>query len=140
MKLFKTKKNIKRRKCKLKILLFTFFFFFSYVFAFFYSKEYKTTKKLLYEDINYINLNLYKFLNYKMEEKINKPVNLLNSNIRVIDNNKGIRKIKNESATDIVKLNKKEETYNPIVYVYNTHQSEKYIDYSISDASLELAN
>ena len=137
MKMFKSKKVVKRKsRSKLKVILFTFFFFFSYVFAFFHSKEYKYDKNILYKKRNYIEFNLYELLSNKIEEKINKPVNLLNNNVRVTTNNvKQVGKVKN---SNIVKVNSEEKIYNPMIYVYNTHQSEKYIDYSVSDAALEL--
>lgn len=140
MKMFKAKKVIKRkRNGKLKVLLFTFFFFFSYIFVFFYSKEYKYNENILYKDINYIEFNLYNLLSEKIEEKINKPVNLLNNNIRVTTNDiKKVSKVENKNK--VIKLSNEEKIYNPIIYVYNTHSSEKYIDYSVYDASLELAS
>ena len=143
MKMFKAKRIAKRkRKGKLKVLLFTFFFFFSYVFMFFYSKEYKYEKSILYKDINYIDFNFFNTISDKIDEKINKPVNLLNNNIRVFNNDiKKENKVKKVSIVNSAEeLSKQEDIYNPIVYVYNTHQSEKYIDYSVYDASLELAN
>lgn len=143
MKMFKARKIIKKKKkSKLRIILFTFFFFFSYVFAFKFCKENRRDNNLLNSKINYINFNFLSTISDKIDEKINKPVNLLNNNIRVTTNiNKKENNIKQASVVNnSLEEQKKEDMYNPIIYVYNTHQSEKYIDYSVYDAALELTN
>lgn len=143
MKIFKARKiTKKKKKSKLRFIIFTFFFFFSYVFAFKYCKENKKINNILNPKINYINFSFLNTISEKVDEKINKPVNLLNNNIRVTT--RSIKKENNIEKVSVVnnieEKQKKEDIYDPIIYVYNTHQSEKYMDYSVYDASLELTN
>ena len=143
MKIFKARKiTKKKKKSKLRFIIFTFFFFFSYVFAFKYCKENKKINNILNPKINYINFSFLNTISEKIDEKINKPVNLLNNNIRVTT--RSIKKENNIEKVSVVnnieEKQKKEDIYDPIIYVYNTHQSEKYMDYSVYDASLELTN
>ena len=143
MKMFRAKKIIKKKKkSKLRFIIFTFFFFFSYVFAFKYCKENIKINNVLNKRVNYINFNFINTISQKIDEKINEPVNLLNKNIKVaIKSAKKENNIKPASViNDSEKSQIKENIYNPIIYVYNTHQSEKYMDYSVYDASLELSN
>lgn len=136
MKMFKAKKIVKRKRIsKLKVLLFTFFFFFSFVFAYLHSREYKLDKNVLYKDITYFKFDFFDALAGVLEKRINEPVNLLNSNVRVTTKN--IKKV-SKTEENIVKLSVSDKKYNPLIYIYNTHQQEKYVDYSVYEASLEL--
>lgn len=150
MKQFKSKK-IKKKK-NIFIILFTFFFFFSYVFMIKYCLNNKFKKNLLSEDYNYINFNLGELTLKKIKEDINKPVTLLNNNVKnaieveskktsVSNKNKENSEEKNDvvNKPNEVILSKDEKT-SPIVYIYNTHQTEQYVDYSVYEVSKVLSD
>lgn len=142
MKRFKARK-IKKKKSKLKLTIFTFFFFFSYVFAIKYLSGNRLSKSVLENDINYINFDVIKIVSHKIEESINKPVTLLNRNIKVTNSNDKKTTL-TTSKKDLI--NTSNQTFNevslyePTIYIYNTHQSEKYIDYGVYDAASHLSD
>lgn len=143
--MFKARKVRKKSKLLKKIVIFIiiFSFFFSYVFIFKCSKSNKINKNILNEEINYINFNVFKTISNKIVKSINKPVNLLNNRLKTskksIDNKKNnlvkinyIPNTKKTIASNIIN--------EPSIYIYNTHSSEKYVDYSVTQASLLLSN
>lgn len=138
MRQFKARKIIKRKKhVKLKIFIFTLFFFFSYVFCFKKLNYYKKDKNMLNENINYINLNIKKIISRKVEESINNPILFLEDNIK-------LKKEKVEIVNMVVEEEKKQQEEviienKPLVYIYNTHQTETYFDYSVYDAASLLS-
>lgn len=138
MRQFKARKIIKRKKhVKLKIFIFTLFFFFSYVFCFKKLNYYKKDKNMLNENINYINLNIKKIISRKVEESINNPILFLEDNIK-------LKKEKVENVNMVVEEEKKQQEEviienKPLVYIYNTHQTETYFDYSVYDAASLLS-
>lgn len=136
MKRFKSKKVKKRKRGYL--FLFVFFFTLSYIFMALYVSKNKINKNILDSKTNYINFTLPNFLSQKADEIVNKPVSLLNW------------KVKNASYTSVKKTNvsiKKDQieevmvkkNYEPLIYIYNTHQTESYVDYLITDAGLYLS-
>ncbi len=141
MKQFKTVK-IKKRKKIVKII-FSFFFFFSYVFAFKYCAKNKLKKSVLNENINYIPFNINKVISSKIEHAINKPTLLLNDNIKKVKAVKVDKPVEDEKKNE-VSANKqnvsKTSASKPIIYIYNTHQSEEYNGYSIYEASANFSN
>ncbi len=128
MKRFKSKK-VRKKKYYL-IIIFLFFFVFAYVFVFNYVSKNRSKESILDKDINLITFNLFKVAGNKTKEIINKPVSLLNSNVK-------------NATIKVSKVNLPLETVNekkePIVYLYNTHQSEEYADYSVYNATIGLA-
>ncbi len=142
MKRFKTKKQSKKnRKKRLKIIIFTFFFFFSYMFMVKYLKDNQLKNTILQEDVNYIDFNMKKEIVKKVDKIINNPIGLLNENVRNALNDK-----KANVNSEVKKVNKQKDegllvdVNNPLVYVYNTHQTEAYFDYSIYDAAKYLTD
>lgn len=131
MKIFKTRKKKKYRIIK---YIFLFFFFFSYVFVFLCFKEMnkKLSFNILDNNYNYINSNIIKTIEEKINNIFKKPTNFLNRNVI-------IKKYKNSSIKKSVKL-KSPKIYNPSIYIYNTHQNEKYYDYDVFKASKLLSN
>lgn len=136
MKKFKSKKVKKRKRGY--VFLFVFFFVFSYIFMAFYLSKNKINKNILDNKTNYINFALPNYLSKKADEFVNKPVSFLN------------RKVKNASYTSVKKTNvstKKDQMqetdvkkkFEPLIYIYNTHQTESYVDYLITDAGLYLS-
>lgn len=114
-----------------------------------YCINHKFKTNILTQNYDYININVGKMALNKFKQNINKPVTLLNNNIKnAVKIEKETTKTKNEKETieENSKEEKKEETiltsseYLPIAYIYNTHQTEKYIDYTVYDASKELTD
>lgn len=114
-----------------------------------YCVNHKFKTNILSKKYNYINVDIGKIVLSKVKQSINKPVTLLNNDIKnAVKLEKKVTKIKSEKE-NVKKENKEDKTeetisasdeYLPIVYIYNTHQSEKYADYSVYDASKKLAD
>ena len=131
MKQFKSKKLLKKQAKKKRRLVFAFFFIFSYVFMVNYLNKNHLKKQLLKKDVNYTNFNFFTESENVINKIVNNPVNFLNNNIKKIS---GVSK--NIKTEEIVKSDSR-----PVIYVYNTHQTEEYNDnYSVLDAGLYLSN
>lgn len=138
MKQFKTKKLKKRRK--IILIIFIFFFFFSYVFMIKFCISNKLDKNILNSKYNYIKFDVKKIISNEFTENINKPVNLLNKNVKSavkIETKKTTVSEKKAQLEKPVLQEEKEEK--PIIYVYNTHQTEKYANYSVYEAAVSLS-
>lgn len=141
MKQFKSKKLLKKQAKKKRRLVFAFFFIFSYVFMVNYLNKNHLKKQLLKKDVNYTNFNFFTESENVINKIVNNPVNFLNNNIKKISGvSKNIKtektKEKGKSTKEIVKSDSR-----PVIYVYNTHQTEEYNDnYSVLDAGLYLSN
>lgn len=138
MKVFKSKK-IKKKKKRL-FMSFLFFFFFSYAFIYMYLSKNKSKSSVLSNNVDYIRFNVNNYIKSKLVKNVNEPVNLLNEKVKdaiyVPKKNKKVKKtgyIKN-TTQDIPNNN------DPIIYVYNTHESEKYNNYSVYDAAFLLSD
>lgn len=130
MKKFKSKKI--RKKINIISPLFFFLFVFLYIFIFYYFKENPFKDNVLNKNINYINFNLTKYVKDKTKYIINEPINLIHNNIKNIETKKEVTaEVMNDTE---VKEEKKDE-YNPVIYIYNTHQTEKYNDYTVVEAA-----
>lgn len=141
MKEFKTIK-VKKRKRIIKII-FTFFFFFAYVFMFKYCINNKMKKDILDEDLKYIPFNFNDTLSRKVKKIVNEPVLLLNNDIKNVTKKLETKKVsienkKTENKIDEQLVSKK--INDPIIYVYNTHQTENYNGYSVYEAANKLSN
>lgn len=140
MRRFKARKIKRKEKKHIKLIVFLFFFFFAYIFVFrycYYSNK-KLKNNVLNKDITYINFNPIKLVNEKVNDGIKNPISLLNNkvkNVSFIDTKKTTLVV-NQSVNNVIK----EDIYDPVVYVYNTHQEEKYSDYSVYDASYLLSS
>lgn len=143
MKQFKSVK-VKKRK-KITKIIFVFFFFFSYVFAFKYCSKNKFKKNVLKSNINYISFNIDSVVSSKINDIVNKPVLLLNNNVKNVKNiksNETLKYEKQKKENDVIEKQNftKTSTINPTVYIYNTHQKESYNGYSIYEASFNFSN
>lgn len=142
MKAFKAKKTSKKNRKKVRLFLFTFFFFFAYMFMVKYLKDNQLKNTILQEDVNYIDFNMKKEIVKKVDKIINNPVSLLNENVKSVSSEKS------ETKADVKQVNQTKNTEektsvdlnNPIIYVYNTHQTEAYDNYSIYDAAKVLTD
>ena len=137
MKEFKAKKiNHKKKKLKkIRLVIFTFFFFFAYVFMIKYLENNKLKKSVLDEDVNYVNFNVSKLVESKINKVINNPSTLLNDTI------KNVKQVEVETKKTSVSDKKNENTIKkeePVIYIYNTHQTEEYVDYSVYEAAKKL--
>ena len=134
MRTFKTRKKRKR-----KLFIFIFFFIFSYVFIKVYLTKHALKNSILNKNIDYINFNILKTIDDYTDSIINKPVNLLSYKVRVVNVNTN-----SQNKTSVVtnkKTNDEEiDEYKPVVYIYNTHDTEEYDGYSVVDASYLLSN
>lgn len=136
MKKFKAKK--KKKRLRLRLIIFVFFFVFSYVFMMKLLTNNKLSFSFLKSDVNYVKYNVSKALTSKVNDVLTNPVNLLNSNIKNVSNVTSKNETKQTS-------NEKENTEltvsnaEPIIYVYNTHQTESYADYTVFDATYFLS-
>ena len=137
MKRFKSKK-VKKKNRLIKIV-FIFFFFFSYAFVYKYLETKRLKEKILDENINYINFNITDYGIYKIKRIINNPVKLLNYNIRKVNTTTYNKQVKTTTNLKKVSTND-DEIKEPIIYLYNTHDTEKYIDYNVHDAAYYLNN
>ena len=147
MRRFKAKKIKKRRKLKVFKFLIFMSFIFGYIYIFNYCKNSsnKLNNNLLSKNINFVKPNLIKIVDDKINNMFKSPITFLNNNIRKVEyassNSKenNFEEIKNVVKTeDEIKVSEKE--YNPIVYLYNTHETERYSDYSVYDATYLLNN
>lgn len=137
MKEFKAKKinNKKKKLKKLRLVIFTFFFFFAYVFMIKYLENNKLKKSVLDEEVNYVNFNVSKLVESKINKVINNPSTLLNDTI------KNVKQVEVETKKTSVSDKKNENTIKkeePVIYIYNTHQMEEYVDYSVYEAAKKL--
>lgn len=137
MKEFKAKKiNHKKKKLKkIRLVIFTFFFFFAYVFMIKYLENNKLKKSVLDEDVNYVNFNVSKLVESKINKVINNPSTLLNDTI------KNVKQVEVETKKTSVSDKKNENSIKkeePVIYIYNTHQTEEYVDYSVYEAAKKL--
>ncbi len=145
MKRFKGKK-IRKNKVKKRMLLFifTFFFFFSYVYMINYLKNNRLKNSILKKDVNYVNYNVQKHISNKIDEVINSPVSMLNENVK----NASLKTVKATlSKTNVAKKTENEisnvnsnDNNKPVIYVYNTHQSEEYVSYNVYEAAKVLTD
>ena len=122
-------------------------FIFGYVYIFNYCKNSsnKLNNNLLSKNINFVKLDLIKIIDKKIDNVFKSPITFLNNNIRKVEyasaNSKenNIDEIKNVIKTEEdIKINNDE--FKPIVYLYNTHETEKYSNYSVYDATYLLNN
>ncbi len=137
MKKFKSKK-IKKKKKHIKYL-FIFFFFFSYVFILKYASSNKLKNSILDKNISYIDFDIKNYIKNKASNMVNNPVNFMNVDIK----NANLKTSQNKQAIEKTvtnTLNVKQEKTDPIIYVYNTHQTEEYDSYSVYDAANLLSN
>lgn len=137
MKEFKAKKiNHKKKKLKkIRLVIFTFFFFFAYVFMIKYLENNKLKKSVLDEDVNYVNFNVSKLVESKINKVINNPSTLLNDTI------KNVKQVEVETKKTSVSDKKNENVIKkeePVIYIYNTHQTEEYVNYSVYEAAKKL--
>ena len=137
MKEFKAKKinNKKKKLKKIRLVIFTFFFFFAYVFMIKHLDNNKLKKSVLDEDVNYVNFNVSKLVESKINKVINNPSTLLNDTI------KNVKQVEVETKKTSVSDKKNENVIKkeePVIYIYNTHQTEEYVDYSVYEAAKKL--
>ena len=137
MKEFKAKKinNKKKKLKKIRLVIFTFFFFFAYVFMIKYLENNKLKKSVLDEEVNYVNFNVSKLVESKINKVINNPSTLLNDTI------KNVKQVEVETKKTSVSDKKNENVIKkeePVIYIYNTHQTEEYVDYSVYEAAKKL--
>lgn len=137
MKEFKAKKinNKKKKLKKIRLVIFTFFFFFAYVFMIKYLENNKLKKSVLDEEVNYVNFNVSKLVESKINKVINNPSTLLNDTI------KNVKQVEVETKKTSVSDKKNENSIKkeePVIYIYNTHQTEEYVDYSVYEAAKKL--
>ena len=143
MKQFKSKKILRKKTKKRRRLIFVFFFIFSYVFMVNYLNKNRLKKQILNKDTNYTNFNFFKESENFINKIVNNPVNFLNSNVKktysISKNNKKENININTKKEDVKETNALDSK--PIIYVYNTHQTEEYSDnYTVLDAGLYLSN
>ena len=134
MKKIKTKKKINKRK-----LLYISFLFFLYLISFFITIKYRITDKdkiinYLLNNSNYIkkesnNKFFTGIVSFISNVNIENPVSIINNKynkIKYKEEDEDL-KIKKIPASNYVKdPEPPEEDIKPIVYLYNTHQSEEY--------------
>ena len=141
MKEFKSRKIIRKRKSKFKVIIFTFFFFFSYIFILKYLKDNQLKNKILNEDVNYIKFNVARESEEVLDNIINNPVSLLNDNIKKVGNvTKSDNKKSNNSDVKTNTVSSSALDSPPIIYVYNTHQTESYNGYDVYSAANYLTS
>ena len=141
MKEFKSRKFIRKRKSKFKVFFFTFFFFFSYIFILKYLKDNQLKNKILNEDVNYIKFNVARESEEVLDNIINNPVSLLNDNIKKVGNvTKSDNKKSNNSDVKTNTVSSSALDSPPIIYVYNTHQTESYNGYDVYSAANYLTS
>ena len=133
MKQFKSRK-IKKKKNVLKYV-FIFFFFFSYVFMVKFLSDHKLKKDYLSKNEIMYDVNYLDVINKGINKVIKNPRYMLDRNIYLSSKKTVIVSKKEDKKTNNEYDNKK-----TIIYLYNTHQSEKYKDYGVYDATVYLSN
>lgn len=118
MKRFVAKKYKRKRKNKLYLIL--------AIILVYYLARFKNDKNILNNNYKYINSNIFKNMEIVIKNTINNPSFFLD----YYDNS-----YYKETDTNLVyKSNNK-----PIIYIYNTHQSEEYSNYSVYELSEYLS-
>ena len=118
MKRFIGKKYKRKRKSKLYIIL--------AIILIYYLSKYKSNKSILNSNLNYINSNIFKNVGNIVKSTINNPSFFLDYY------DKSYYK---ETDTNLVYNSNNK----PIIYIYNTHQSEEYSNYSVYELSEYLS-
>lgn len=118
MKRFIGKKYKRKRKSKLYIIL--------AIILIYYLSKYKSNKNILNSNLNYINSNIFKNVGNIVKSTINNPSFFLDYY------DKSYYK---ETDTNLVYNSNNK----PIIYIYNTHQSEEYSNYSVYELSEYLS-
>ena len=137
MKKFKSKK-IKKRK-RIHRLIVVFFFVFSYAFMASYASKNRLSKNVLDSKVNIINFSFIRFLSDRANSVINKPVSLLNSNVKNASYTSEKKANVNVKKENVAKIETTKE-FKPLIYVYSTHQGESYTDYTVLDAASYLTD
>ncbi len=133
-------KNKSKKKFKFKFLIFVFLFITSLIQTF----KYLENQKLKINDKVFVEYLLNNYSdNYKIkttDKNILKKIFSLLTNIDYIDpsslidsNYKGLVK-KNKVENQVKKVNKIDET--PIIYIYNSHQTEEYANTTLAEYSI----
>ncbi len=127
-------KNHKKSRRKLKLFVFLFFFLLSIYITYQYLEQcdFKLTDKvlvkfLLKQENIYIKEDV-SFLG-KVKEVVANPVFLLNQNY------KGLVKLEKEVKKE--EQEKKEISKEPLIYIYNSHQTEEYAPSNIAEYSVK---
>ena len=118
MKRFIGKKYKRKRKSKLYIIL--------AIILIYYLSKYKSNKSILNSNLNYINSNIFENIGNIVKSTINNPSFFLDYY------DKSYYK---ETDTNLVYNSNNK----PIIYIYNTHQSEEYSNYSVYELSEYLS-
>lgn len=145
MKKFKSKKRITLKKTKYLFYLFIIVFICTFTFKYLnnikYASNNKEFIKYLLEDSNHyknydnsIKKMIYKVSNLISRFDTNKPVTLLESKFLYKSNSKEVELVKTNNTENVsIKENNVIEESNelnkenkPVVYIYNTHQTEGY--------------
>ncbi|MEG2351385.1 MAG: stage II sporulation protein P [Bacilli bacterium] len=132
MKKFNARK--KKKKKVIGVVTFLFLFLFMYSFIFSYLSSNKTKRNLLKENKKYVNNHsIFSYVTDFIKIDVNLPTTLLSSNIKMAGNSK----ITNNDLKQTAVI--KEKISVPLIYLYNTHQSEAYNGYSVYDATKLLS-
>ena len=92
-------------------------------------KDYLSKNEIMY-DVNYLDV-----INKGINKVIKNPRYMLDRNIYLSSKKTVIVSKKEDKKTNNEYDNKK-----TVIYLYNTHQSEKYKDYGVYDAAVYLSN
>ena len=149
-------KKIKKKKSKRKIF-YIFFLFFIYLISFFITIRYRITDKdeiikYLLNNSNYVkkknnNKIITNLISFISDVDINNPVNMINNKYRKImyKEEEADLKVEKIPISNYVKdPNPVKEEIKPLVYLYNTHQSETYAksnnqDYNVSPTVMTVS-
>lgn len=137
MKVFKARKipSKKNKKKTVKLIVFTFFFFFAYVFMIKYLKNNQLEHTILNEEVDYVKFNVQNEGEKVINKIVNSPVKFLNQNVKNAKKIKSEEKTTTNSGTPKKNSSQMVDVKNPIIYIYNTHQTEEYDGYSVYDAA-----
>lgn len=124
-------RKYKKRKKRITIKILFFIFIYSYLASFIKMRHLENN--ILKSNIRYVNYNLVDNIKNYTSYLVNNPVNMLDYNVKKLEVKE---KTKTASKTDVIE----DKVFKPIIYLYNTHDTEKYSDYMVTDAKEALSN
>ena len=117
------------KKKLIKFILFIFVY--SYIASFIKMRH--LNNSILNKNTKYINYDVVDTISNYTSYLVNNPVNMMDYKVKKIE--------KEEKEAEVFKTKVIEDkVYKPIIYLYNTHDTERYLDYTVVDAKNELSN
>ena len=137
MKGFKSKRKKKNVK---QWPLTVFFFIFSYAFMVMFLRTKKLTNNIIPTDYNWHMItHPVNYVNDAINNVVSNPINFLMPKVKKVNMPKKSDVNINKTPKLIEPVNKENNQFLPVLYLYNTHQQEDYYEYGVYDATKKLS-